>query len=383
MLWQKSVGLLVAAFQNADALERLAKRKAAKQLGVSAGIGSGVTVKFGKPNVVQSAVRGLGAVYSRAKNQPGAQISTPINTGSGVSMGGQQNALQNVVEPTRLAVRRAVGDIAAIPGVGKPSASPTAADIRSGNWAAPAIDYGGLALEILPSIKPAAQELKLALTRAIEKSIPKPPPLVGVSPMRFDPISPDDYMKLTSRARNMRFRADQFPELFGSAKRYWHQDYPMFQSMLREPNDILPFLSSGEKMKLKTDIAQIDELFKKAPPLDRPALTYRGIKRFWRNNNSDFMKMLDDLKPGDTFVEPGFSSTTIDPELGKSFADRGIGGYVLEVEIPQGSKVVSPLHGWPYKPRTLDPEKELLLPRNSKYEVLSRNGDTIRVRLIK
>lgn len=131
----------MVAFTTADASERLAKRQTAKQLGVSAGIGSGIKAKIKKPNLLQSAVQGLGTVYDFAKNQPGAQLSSPVNTGAGVSMGGQQNAVQNVVEPVRAAGRRAVGDLTAIPGVGKPSASPTATDFRAGNYVNPIVDY--------------------------------------------------------------------------------------------------------------------------------------------------------------------------------------------------------------------------------------------------
>ena len=140
------------AFTTADASERLAKRQAAKQLGVSAGIGSGVKVKIKKPNLVQSAVKALGSVYDTAKNQPGAQLSSPVNTGAGVSMGGQQNAVQNVVEPVRAAGRRAVGDLTAIPGVGKPSASPTATDFRAGNYVGPILDYVNLAATVAPAV---------------------------------------------------------------------------------------------------------------------------------------------------------------------------------------------------------------------------------------
>ena len=49
---------------------------------------------------------------------------------AGVSMGGQGTVKSLVAEPARLAVRRAVGDITAIPRVGEPSPSYTADQIR-------------------------------------------------------------------------------------------------------------------------------------------------------------------------------------------------------------------------------------------------------------
>lgn len=142
----------MVAFTTADAAERLARQKAAKQLGVSAGIGGGLSTKVSRPGVVQSAVRGLGSVYDTLRSTPGSQISSPVNTGRGVSMGGQANAVQGVIEPVRAGARRAVGDITAIPGVGRPSASPTAADFRQGNWLAPASEYVALASAVAPVI---------------------------------------------------------------------------------------------------------------------------------------------------------------------------------------------------------------------------------------
>ena len=65
------------------------------------------------------------------RNQPGTQVSTPINVGGGVvSMGGQGSASQLMFDPAAQAVERAVGDFTAIPGVGKPSPSYTAEQIR-------------------------------------------------------------------------------------------------------------------------------------------------------------------------------------------------------------------------------------------------------------
>jgi len=142
----------MARFQTADAAERLAQKQATKQLGVSAGIGTGIKTRVQKPGILQSAIQGLSSVYGAAKNQPSAQLSSPVNTGRGVSMGGQQNAVQNVVEPVRVAARRAVGDITAIPGVGKPSASPTATDFRAGNYVAPILDYINLAATVAPAV---------------------------------------------------------------------------------------------------------------------------------------------------------------------------------------------------------------------------------------
>jgi len=87
----------------------------------------------------------------------GSGFGTPVNTGAGVSMGGQGSAKDLIFEPTRVAVRRAVGDVTAIPGVGKPSPSYTADQIReqgviAGGLGA-AMDYATLASSLLPAVK--------------------------------------------------------------------------------------------------------------------------------------------------------------------------------------------------------------------------------------
>jgi len=77
-----------------------------------------------------------------------SQYSTPLminGPGGGVSMGGQGTFKSLVAEPARLAVRRAVGDITAIPKVGEPSPSYSADKIRQQGVAlgllGAAIDY--------------------------------------------------------------------------------------------------------------------------------------------------------------------------------------------------------------------------------------------------
>lgn len=131
-------------FQTADASERLAKKQTAKQLGVGAAVDKGLTVKFDNRNVIAKG-------YDAVRSVPMARLSTPVNTGGGVSMGGIANPIESNVEPVRQAGRRAVGDITAIPGVGKPSASPTARDFREGNYVAPIVDYATLASTVIPA----------------------------------------------------------------------------------------------------------------------------------------------------------------------------------------------------------------------------------------
>jgi hypothetical protein len=114
--------------------ERLAKRKAQEQFKTNAlKTLSNYKPKEDKPWYEDVAGAIGGAIKSVYDNMPMSNpVSTPINMGgnAGVSMGGQGTAKSLVLEPARLAVRRAVGDITAIPRVGADSPSYTADQIR-------------------------------------------------------------------------------------------------------------------------------------------------------------------------------------------------------------------------------------------------------------
>ena len=77
---------------------------------------------------------------------------------------GTSNFFQAGGQGLEQAGRRAVGDITAIPGVGKPSASPTAADIKQQGWVNglgnAALDYGNLAATVAPFVGPAAKGIQ-------------------------------------------------------------------------------------------------------------------------------------------------------------------------------------------------------------------------------
>jgi len=92
-----------------------------------------VSTEIKKPNLLAQAYNAL------------LSIPTPAPAGVGVPSR-TNNPLAQTVEPVRVATRRAVGDFTAIPGVGEPSASPTATDIKQGNYVGPVLDYGNLAL---------------------------------------------------------------------------------------------------------------------------------------------------------------------------------------------------------------------------------------------
>lgn len=135
-------------YTTADMSERLAKRKAEQFKADALAKLANYSPLDNKSGLEKIGSAIGGAVKWLQDNAPESNpISTPINMGgdAGVSMGGQGTGKSLVTEPARLAVRRAVGDITAIPRVGEPSPSYTADQIREQGVArgvlGAAIDY--------------------------------------------------------------------------------------------------------------------------------------------------------------------------------------------------------------------------------------------------
>ena len=122
-------------YTTADMAERLAKKKAEKdRQDILDSLSGGLS--YGKSGIdLGSVAKSVGGFLKKAYDnaEMSFQYSTPLminGPGGGVSMGGQGTFKSLVAEPARLAVRRAVGDITAIPKVGEPSPSYTADRVR-------------------------------------------------------------------------------------------------------------------------------------------------------------------------------------------------------------------------------------------------------------
>ena len=106
---------------------------------------------------------------------------------------------------------------------------------------------------------------------------------------------------------------------------------------------------------LLSEILLMDEAFVKQPPLDMDIIVYRGIR-------SD--KMFTKYDVGNIFVDRGFVSTSRSEVLAKNF------GKAIKIRVPKGTKVIDLEFVMPYKEQK-DREQESLLPRNTKFKVIS------------
>jgi len=120
--------------------------------------------------------------------------------------------------------------------------------------------------------------------------------------------------------------------------------------------DLGPALRSGKGVpkEHKKDVEQMDKLFEKASTKEDMTV-FRGI--------SD-KSFLDKLKPGDSWQDKSFSSTTSSEAEAKNFA-RGDNSAIMEIRVPKGSKAVS------VKDISQFPnEEEVVMNRGGKFKVV-------------
>jgi hypothetical protein len=172
-------------YTTADMAERLAKKKAEQDAAAFKAFPGGVTKPFDQNGGASSP-----SWLSQLGNMAKSLVLTPAGTladmvpyvanipgvkGEGAwgyepEDAGTSNFFQAGGQALEAATRRAVGDFTAIPRVGEPSASPTAADIKrygvAEGLAAATLDYGNLALTAAPFVKPANMVIGNAINDA-------------------------------------------------------------------------------------------------------------------------------------------------------------------------------------------------------------------------
>ena len=122
-------------------------------------------------------------------------------------------------------------------------------------------------------------------------------------------------------------------------------------------------------------IKDIDGLFS---PVAQPLAVYRGVENPAR------------FSPGTEFTDDGYASTTTEPSVARLFSG-GFGGAVVRIAVPAGARALSvasasheDLHG-PVAQNTEEGlnEREVLLPRGSRFRVTGRHGDVIDAELVR
>ena len=196
-------------------------------------------------------------------------------------------------------------------------------------------------------------------------SIVQPP--VAVQEVATEPQvieSIDDTIAFANFQREQGLTIDRFPQYEEAVVNYtngsgWYSD---INDSLRDAN----YAASFKPRKLAqrdTYVKQLDEVIVQAAPLRSPIVSYRGVKQ------GEFTDLLKTLKPGDTFTDAGFMSTSINRSVAERFARQE--GFVLEIVNPAGTRGLVPTgYRAEITPELARGELEWLLPRNTQLRVV-------------
>jgi len=118
----------------------------------------------------------------------------------------------------------------------------------------------------------------------------------------------------------------------------------------------------------------LDKTIEIAPPLSQKITVYRGVQSNVGRDNEFWRKM----EVGDVIEDKGFVSTTLRPSLAADFAYKNdpvaSQGFVFKMDLPAGTKGVFPSSVLGLDGGVTRTEAEFLLPRSSKFEILSKEG---------
>lgn len=287
---------------------------------------------------------------------------------------GGSNLVTGTLAGINAATNRAAGDIASIPGVGKPSASPTASDIRNYGVAEglgrAAVDYGNLAAMAYPMAKAGVGAARMVEVADIANQLARD-------------MTRDDLLRFAKTSRSSGINPNRYYDELMAFNDYLGDNFPQYQDYLRSPNEpgSMSMTAKDRSAIIQRNVTMIDELLNRAYGLQRPTVLYRGIKGGPNIARQAYVNKLLNAEIGDVIVEPGYLSTTIDPEMAQGFA-RNDYGVVLEISAPRGTRALSPMNRSDTSPLYVDPERELTLPRNTSLRITGRNGNVIQAEVV-
>lgn len=174
------------------------------------------------------------------------------------------------------------------------------------------------------------------------------------------------------------FNNKSFYNLINCVKRYSQNDYYEINRLLRGEAEILHPNSKSAKIQEKMEeynritISHIDELFEHSR-INRNITVYRGVTK------EAIQNITESIKATGIFQDAGYVSTSYKKDNARLFGD-----WMLEIDVQKESKAidVASISNFPV---LKEGESELILPRNSKFEItdFDKNRKTIKLKLVK
>ena len=120
----------------------------------------------------------------------------------------------------------------------------------------------------------------------------------------------------------------------------------LINRMLRNPKQGLRAIRE-QTPHLTAWMDRVDNLLRNAPRAAEPRTLFRGLSAPEHvRTEADFRRWVEESFGGDRFDNPGYTSTTMDPEMAANFAHSGGAkfGVVVEIRSPQGLPMGKVLH---------------------------------------
>lgn len=161
----------------------------------------------------------------------------------------------------------------------------------------------------------------------------------------------------------------EYPNAYGhrSINRQLREKGDIFNPSLRTSmNDERNKLYLENQKEFNEAVKSLDKLVELSPALTEPTTAYRGI-------GINFAKTLQEKGIGTTYQDNGFVSLSLDKQIAGGFPSRPTGN-MMEIVLPKGTKAINPSKFWTSGKiggTELKREKELILGRGTKFEILS------------
>lgn len=135
----------------------------------------------------------------------------------------------------------------------------------------------------------------------------------------------------------------------GALKKYTQEGYDVVNNQLRHGDYSLSSYKRGWDAESVAELQRnLDKSFDSSPTTPKNMIAYRGVAA----------EAFSGLKPGDSFIDKGYVSTTLDKGEMR-------GGMKVEIRIPKGTKGI-----YIEKASYIGSEKEFLLNRGLKFKII-------------
>jgi ADP-ribosyltransferase exoenzyme len=145
----------------------------------------------------------------------------------------------------------------------------------------------------------------------------------------------------------------------------WGGDFVPMNDALRTGGD----MSGGMEPQLAVKVAELSSVISEHR-LKKPLLVHRAMLNTYASRpGQPLIDMRKELRPGRTFTDYGFTSTTYDPDVAEDFVAPDAPGIIANIKLPTGTQALSVGDATGYD------QREVILQRGSEFRITSTHQE--------